>query len=236
MNHDNDDSCAEGSMNEDEWLNGADVTELLTFLKGRCSDRKLRLFAVACCQRIWGLLQREDAKELILTAERHADGLVSRNAMRAARRVYDGVVSPQGFVALTASSAARTTVEERATQAAILTAVHVGEAVVYADPNVVISGAAIASACATLIPMLRDILGNPFRPVTVDAAWLARNDGAVSRIAQAIYDDSAFDQLPILADALEDSGCTDDVILAHLRSSGPHVRGCWALDLLLGKR
>jgi hypothetical protein len=79
------------------------------------------------------------------------------------------------------------------------------------------------------------VLGNPFRPVAFDPAWLAWNDGAVAKRAQAIYDDRGFDRLPLLADALEDSGCTEAEILAHCRGPGPHVRGCWVVDLLLGK-
>ncbi len=78
----------------------------------------------------------------------------------------------------------------------------------------------------------RDVTGNPFRPVAVDPAW--RTATAVG-IAQAIYDDRAFDRLPILADALQDAGCENADILAHCRGDGPHVRGCWVVDLVLGK-
>ena len=80
--------------------------------------------------------------------------------------------------------------------------------------------------------LLRDISGNPFRPVTIDRAW--RTATAVA-IAQAIYDERAFDRLPVLADALEDAGCDNADLLGHCRSPGPHVRGCWVVDLLLGK-
>lgn len=83
--------------------------------------------------------------------------------------------------------------------------------------------------------VLRDIFGNPFRRVTVDPAWLAWNDGTVVKMAQCIYEDRAFDQLPILADALEEAGCVDTGILRHCRQEGEHVRGCWVVDLLLGK-
>jgi hypothetical protein len=79
---------------------------------------------------------------------------------------------------------------------------------------------------------LRDIFGNPFRLATLDRSWLT---STVTSLAQAIYDDRAFDRLPILADALEDAGCTDQDILAHCRGGGEHVRGCWVVDLLLGK-
>ena len=74
-----------------------------------------------------------------------------------------------------------------------------------------------------------------FREITLCAKWLRWNDGTLVRIAQAIYDNRAFDRLPILADALEDAGCDNADILAHCRGPGPHVRGCWVVDLLLGK-
>jgi hypothetical protein len=82
---------------------------------------------------------------------------------------------------------------------------------------------------------LRDLFGNPFRPVSVDPRWLRGNDAAVVKVAQGIYEECAFDRLPILADALEDAGCDQADLLGHLRGPGPHVRGCWAVDLLLGK-
>ena len=83
--------------------------------------------------------------------------------------------------------------------------------------------------------LLRDIFGNRFRTVDVNPEGLEWNDGTVPRIAQAIYDDRAFDRMPVLADALEDAGCTDRAILGHCRQSGEHVRGCWVVDLILGK-
>ncbi|OGZ69933.1 MAG: hypothetical protein A3F47_01340 [Candidatus Staskawiczbacteria bacterium RIFCSPHIGHO2_12_FULL_38_11] len=84
--------------------------------------------------------------------------------------------------------------------------------------------------------ILRDIFGNPFQPPpAINPVWFRWSDGAIIKIARVIYDEHGFDRLPILADALEDAGCTDAAILEHLRGPGPHVRGCWALDLLLGK-
>jgi hypothetical protein len=84
--------------------------------------------------------------------------------------------------------------------------------------------------------VIRDILGNPFRPVSLNGSWLIWNDGSVPKMAQAIYDHRRFADLPILADALEDAGCADADILTHCRSGGEHVRGCWVVDLLLGKQ
>jgi hypothetical protein len=84
-----------------------------------------------------------------------------------------------------------------------------------------------------LLPFLRDIFGNPFRPVSLDAAWLTSD---VLALARGIYDERAFDRMPILADALQDAGCTNDDILSHCRNANQvHVRGCWVLDLILGK-
>ncbi|MBX9627535.1 MAG: hypothetical protein K2X82_27285 [Gemmataceae bacterium] len=80
--------------------------------------------------------------------------------------------------------------------------------------------------------MLRCIFGNPFRPVAVDPDW---RTPAVVELARGIYADRAFDRLPILADALDDAGCTHPALIGHLRDPAlTHVRGCWAVDLLLG--
>ena len=79
---------------------------------------------------------------------------------------------------------------------------------------------------------VRDIFGNPFRPVTFDPRWRTSD---VLGLARAIYDDRAFDRMPILADALMDAGCADEQVLGHCRGDGPHVRGCWVVDLVLGK-
>jgi hypothetical protein len=82
--------------------------------------------------------------------------------------------------------------------------------------------------------LLRDIVGNPFRPVGIDPLWLSWRDGTIPKIAQTIYEERAFDRLPILADALVDAGCTNEDILKHCREAGEHVRGCWVVDLLTG--
>jgi hypothetical protein len=84
--------------------------------------------------------------------------------------------------------------------------------------------------------LLRDIFGNPFRPVTFDPAWLTWHDGLIVSMARKMYDRRDFSDTPVLADALEDAGCTDANILGHLRGPGPHVRGCWVVDLVLGKK
>lgn len=82
------------------------------------------------------------------------------------------------------------------------------------------------------VTIFHDIFGNPFRPVTINPRWLTET---VVALATGIYSERAFDRMPILADALEDAGCDHADILDHCRSNGPHVRGCWVVDLLLGK-
>jgi hypothetical protein len=79
---------------------------------------------------------------------------------------------------------------------------------------------------------IRDIFGNPFRPVTCSPSW--RTDTAVA-LARQMYDSRDFSAMPILADALQDAGCDNNDILTHCRGAGPHVRGCWVVDLVLGK-
>ena len=90
--------------------------------------------------------------------------------------------------------------------------------------------------------LLRDVVGNPFRPVVLSPAWLTWSDGIVVRLARSAYDERKLPEgtldngrLAILADALEEAGCSDADILGHLRGPGPHVRGCWPVDLCLGK-
>jgi hypothetical protein len=81
-------------------------------------------------------------------------------------------------------------------------------------------------------PLIREVFGNPFRPVAFDATW--RSITAVA-LARQMYDSRDFSAMPILADSLQDAGCEDEQILAHCRGNGPHVRGCWVVDLVLGK-
>jgi len=80
---------------------------------------------------------------------------------------------------------------------------------------------------------LRDIFGPlPLRSIVLEQHW---NAGTVPKLAQAIYDGRSYDRLPILADALEDAGCYDEVVLSHCRQAAEHCRGCWVVDLLLAK-
>jgi hypothetical protein len=89
-----------------------------------------------------------------------------------------------------------------------------------------------AAVAAQLAPVVRDIFGDPFHPATLDPGWVTAD---VRGLALAAYRDRSYDRLPILADALADAGCEHEALLAHCRDGGPHVRGCWVVDLVLGK-
>jgi hypothetical protein len=80
--------------------------------------------------------------------------------------------------------------------------------------------------------LLRDIFGNTIRPVAFDPTW---RTSTVVALARQMYDSRDFALMPILADALQDAGCEHEEVLAHCRGGGPHVRGCWVVDLVLGK-
>jgi hypothetical protein len=110
------------------------------------------------------------------------------------------------------------------------------------EPNGYAVLTAFTMAQADSCELIRDIIGNPFLPVAINPSVLAWNDGVVDRLAQTAYEErhlptGTLDNglLAILADALEEAGCTDADILGHLRGPGLHVRGCWPVDLCLGK-
>ena len=203
-------------MTEAEWLATDNESEMLEILRGRISDRKLRLFGVYCCGTFVDLLDERCLYALNL-AERFAEGLATAQELEA------------GQDAALAAFHEFDNREGRESGADAVEGVCVLEDLID-NVNIAMWMAAPASAA-----LLRELIGNPFRPSYISPSWLAWNDGAVCKMAQAIYDARAFDRLPLLADALEDAGCTDADILSHCRTPGEHVRGCWVVDLLLGK-
>jgi hypothetical protein len=208
---------------ESDWLQGENTRVLLEYLHGtRASPRKLRLLAAACCRRYWDRLPSHEFREAVLAAEGFADGEVTYSRL---------AIQYQAVTTL-----ART-FRPSATPLVWMTT-----AVAWSHPAAGLSlwmrdvegDETIANA--TLLTLIRDVFGNPFRRPVVAPEWLAAGDRAVLRLAQGIYEDRAFDRMPILADALEDAGCTDAELLAHCRAGGEHVRGCFAVDAVLGKQ
>jgi hypothetical protein len=227
-------------VTEAEWLDCDDPRPMLEFLHGKASDRKMRLFVCACCRRIWHLLVDERSRKAVEVVERFIDGnsdsAALETAMAAATALDREGLPPAGLgenynqAALAALSAIRyadVTAESHEPNAWIYAAEDAAWHARYAV------GEGERSAQALL---LRELFGPlAFRRLASGLARLSSKGGVVQKLAQLIYDDQAFDRLPILADALEEAGCTDADVLAHCRSPGPHVRGCWLVDLLLNK-
>lgn len=244
-------------MTESEWLTCANPGPMLEFLWGKASDRKLRLFACACHQRIWHLLSdKEVCRKTIEFAERFADGHASKNELHG--RAWGKPGSAFSVVLYNAWTAAENSIEFGAGTAkeavlrldpdkykqredAFKTAsesYRLGEAMQIADAAMPIEWMAKGKLawtkeCHGQCIVLRDIFGPlPSRSVFLDPSWLTPD---VVHLAQSIYDDRAFDRLTILADALEEAGCNNPDILAHCRQPGEHVRGCWVVDRILEK-
>jgi hypothetical protein len=220
-------------MTESEWLACTDPEPMLEHLRGKASERKLRLFAVACCYEVWYLLRDKRSKKAATASERYADGLivVPRMAVvrEAARRAVAEWVSAEAVAVgrRFPEEVAHAVTLQDADQAAVQTADLAARVSEAEAREIGCEGRKQSQAM-----LLREIFGNPFRPVGVAPAWLMH---AVVGMARTIYAERAFNRLPILSDALEEAGCTDAGVLDHLRSAGPHVRGCWALDLVLAK-
>jgi hypothetical protein len=244
-------------MTEAEWLACEDPQPMLVFLRSEqgkgvrpkwpgLNEKKERLFACACCRRIWHRLVDERSRRAVEVAERCADGNVNQEEIESAAhgaylaatddRAYDNddIAAPEYAALFTIgvydATGAITTITPSfsALNAAENTAASIANRTSGPEERTrVLRAETLAQAT-----LFRDIFGNPFRPVTVIAAWLT---STVTSLAQAIYADRAFDRLPILADALEDAGCSNADILAHCRGGGEHVRGCWVVDLLLAK-
>jgi hypothetical protein len=229
-------------VTEAEWLASEDFEGPLLYLTDSAvSKRKLRLFGCACVRRVWGALADDRLRRALEVAERFADGLATPRQLASARKAAQtlckgigdiiadhgpmavGALCGQGVSVFTvAESTGAIAAEARSDEGASWDTAHAQE----------------QRAQAVL---LRDIFGNPFKPVVVNEAWLTP---AITRLGQAAYDarrlpEDSLDQsgLAVLADALEEARCAEEAILGHLRQPGQvHVRGCWCLDVILGKR
>jgi hypothetical protein len=225
-------------MTEVEWVNSYKPIRLLHFLEDKPSARKFRLFAVACCHQIWDLIVEERSRRAVNVAERMADEDVSEDVViESTKLAFAAWPQPGG-------RAAHCTIEKDFKSG--------GEAFLGPHSPLVRAMWTASFTTDTVIqatdksrwqaiqkqegkrqaPLVRDIFGNPFRPVSFSPEW--RTDTAVALVRQ-MYESRDFGAMPILADALQDAGCDNVDLLAHCRGPGPHVRGCWVVDLVLGK-
>jgi hypothetical protein len=223
--------AVEEFLTENEWLacnnQGQMVNHLLD--QGIITWRKMRLFACACVRRIWHLIGDERGYRAVEVAERFADDQATKRELAAVCK------------AATDHSYRDGPYQHHAEHAAAMVA---GDDInLRHAPGVAIAEYHRIGGHPTeqthQAALLRDLLGNPFRPITVPGAWqtpsvVALAEAAyVERILPSGHLDPA--RLAVLSDALEDTGCADVGVLAHLRNPGPHVRGCWVVDLVLGK-
>jgi hypothetical protein len=223
-------------MFEARWMSCDDPEMMLRYMLGKTGDRKFRLFACACVRRIWLLLRDERSRAAVHMAEQYADRpsghallLRSRSEARLAEQLFDRLSRREEASdydsARWAARAAEATVEDTGWDVARNAAWSAAHAL-----NVAATKERRAQ-CA----LLRDFFGNPFCPQAFHPAWLRWHDGCVIKMAQSIYQERRFQELPILADALEEAGCVNEMILWHCREPGEHARGCWVLDAVLGK-
>jgi hypothetical protein len=244
-------------MTEPEWLACKDAWKMLRFLRFQASDRKFRLYACACCLVLWPEMQDPRSRRALEVAEQYADGLVSprdllaahgdaEEALRALQADFPQVCRRWREAAGTGPSADSGVIDPgKALMAAeairLVTYPTLYDPTGEPEASLLCSildriGEAPSNAWIPLDGPLRDILGNPYRAVPgPDSASLRWHDGAVRRPAEAIYRERRFDDCPVLADALGESGCTSQELIGHLRGPGPHVLGCHALDAALGK-
>jgi hypothetical protein len=192
-------------MDVDAWLRCVDPRRMLEALGGCPSERKLRLFACACCRHM-DRRGNSSGLSVVGLAEQVADGVLPlAEAVRQESSVVRLFADTWALDPAPPALAGRFTSENRAWHTAPRAA------------------------------LLRCLFRPPSSDVSLDPHWLAWEGATIPRLAEGIYQDRAFEQLPILADALEEAGCADRALLEHLRAPGPHARGCWPLDLVLGK-
>jgi hypothetical protein len=233
-------------MTEGEWLHGDDLAAKVYYLGEGYSFRKARLFAVACGRSVRALAADPTVRGLLTFLERVADDprQVGRDELYeslslASRLLTPGLPHPEEFPAQAVDWAFRALPDRMMLAAATLCAQAESRIAREASRDVPVDSFDPArqvlfdqTALGHYRAFLLDIAGNPFRSVAWDPAW--RTADALG-LARGIYDERAIDRLPLLADALMDAGCDNEAVIGHCRSNGPHVRGCWVVDRVLGK-
>jgi hypothetical protein len=207
-------------MTEAEWLTATDPKPMLVFFKNRTTCRKLRLLGCGCCRRIWHLLilrSDERSKRIVELVEAVADGKTSElqlpDAFQKVRHFGPVLIYRKSACELTATPIIE----------------NIEQILSHASKATELPECEQFHQCG----LVRDIFGNPFRPIAFDPSW---HTSTVVALATGIYEEKAFDRMPILADALQDAGCDNEEILQHCRGENVHVRGCFVVDLLLGRK
>jgi hypothetical protein len=228
------------------WFESNSPAPLLAHLKAKATDRKLLLFAAACCRQAWHFVSDARLPRLLATVEKAADKPLTPRARSSAQErcftVADSDLDDmQQCLGYELWHALKQPDERGVSSIGEWAAAAYG----YDARGPESSSAAVrrgtdrkfqrgkAAERARQVPLVHELFGDPFSRAKLDPAW--RTDTAVS-IARTAYEKREFGALPILADALQDAGCNHDCLLTHLRDTvAPHYRGCWALDWVLGK-
>lgn len=236
-------------MTDDEWHSCSNVEPMLHWAFGKAPERPQRLFALGWCWRVapdyfhdpdpnlflgndvathWLQGFGQDMESAIQTAIRFVDAQATQQELQAAHRDAaswrQALTSYDSDLYLVAANVAN------ATSAGPF----IPPTARY--PRADWTEAAVARDRSEQAELLREFVAPPsLWQWSIPYVWFAWNAGTVAKLARAIRDDRRFDLMPILADALEEAGCTDADILGHCRGPGPHVRGCWVVDLILGK-
>src|SRR5262249_42416774 len=227
-------------MDEARWLRCQDPGPMLEVVRDAASDRKLRLFVVACCRRVVDPVLHERSRTGVELAERFAEGRLSEAERELAQRQaavpsrYEwGDLLPgdlgAGAAAFVLASRTREALENlpwRAVWAQAVVAAHLRPR----DEWYLLTAAERAAQA----DLVRCIFGNPFWPAFLDPYWLTWNGGTVAAMARSIHEDRSWEDMPFLGDALAEAGCEDEGLLAHCRAP-VHARGCHLLDRILGK-
>ena len=223
-------------MTEDEWLACTSPEAMLNHLGEPASARKLRLYAINSCRRIWHLFTDDRCRHAVEVAQRYVDKRSTDAELASACQVASAVARVWGepgssltHSTYTVGGAAWGAARPSAWVAAWDSAYDARRAARDFVPNT-----DWESERQWQAGVLHDLFGNPFRPFSFDPYWLLANDGAASHLARLIYAEDRFGDLPYLADALEDAGCTCESALDHCRAKGNHYRGCWVVDAVLG--
>jgi hypothetical protein len=197
-------------MTEAEWLACDESRPMLDYLLRNAGDRKLRLLSCNCLRLLGDL--SSDLQRSLEYVEKGVDGLLRWDEVGSRVRRLAFQMNNRDTDSLP------WTLLDSPADAVIGSVLHFDRASPFEDRPVT--------------DLLRESFGNPFRPVAFNPEW--RTDTAVT-LARTMYDAREFSAMPILADALQDAGCEDEHILTHCRAGGVHVRGCWVVDLVLGK-
>ena len=224
-------------MNERDWLTCGDPARMLAFLRDRATERKLRLFAIHTGRR-WEaqtprLQNRPEFRLALDLADQLAEGgTVAESEVVQVRRALEASIHMWGGgVTHLAGINAGTHLISTPVRHEVALTVSLAWCRLAAHPTSRPTNADIESLRQARL--LQELFGNPFQPSACDELWLTTD---VLAIAKGIYQDRAFDRMPILADALQDAGCSTEVVLNHCRAERhEHVRGCWVIDMLLGK-